>query len=307
MSCSAGCRIESAERIPTPERLKSRFALSLESGAEAPTGTPGPGAQSSASTAARRRSCRPGARRSSGSSAVLRRGPGLAFLEVRYRIVAAGFRRLRRGRRAAIEAALASGAKKVALLAFSMGGAVAVRNAAAPEVSLVAGVNPWLPPELELTPLVGRRLAIVHGAPTHPARAPGREALAVAGGLRPSTSARRRREQSHGSGRAARGRAAAPERRFVRRPGRQVRRARRRRAGAILRVGLYKTLWRARTYVAARLLYRLELVGRVPPGPCVVAANHESVLDLPLLALAAEQPLHFLAKVEPGAIGPAPG
>jgi 1-acyl-sn-glycerol-3-phosphate acyltransferase len=39
-------------------------------------------------------------------------------------------------------------------------------------------------------------------------------------------------------------------------------------------------------------------VGRVPPGPCVVAANHESLLDPPLLALAADQPLHFLAKQE---------
>lgn len=36
----------------------------------------------------------------------------------------------------------------------------------------------------------------------------------------------------------------------------------------------------------------------MPPGPCVVAANHESLLDPPLLALAARQPLHFLAKVE---------
>lgn len=50
--------------------------------------------------------------------------------------------------------------------------------------------------------------------------------------------------------------------------------------------------------VLARLLYRVEVVGRVPAGPCVVAANHESLLDPPLLALAAEQPLHFLAKVE---------
>lgn len=48
----------------------------------------------------------------------------------------------------------------------------------------------------------------------------------------------------------------------------------------------------------ARLLYRVEIDGRVPPGPCVVAANHESLLDPPLLALAARQPLHFLAKVE---------
>jgi 1-acyl-sn-glycerol-3-phosphate acyltransferase len=50
--------------------------------------------------------------------------------------------------------------------------------------------------------------------------------------------------------------------------------------------------------VLARLLYRIEIVGRVPPGPVIVAANHESLLDPPLLALAAEQPLHFLAKVE---------
>lgn len=48
----------------------------------------------------------------------------------------------------------------------------------------------------------------------------------------------------------------------------------------------------------ARLLYRVEIVGRIPPGPCVVAANHESLLDPPLLALAARQPLHFLAKAE---------
>jgi 1-acyl-sn-glycerol-3-phosphate acyltransferase len=51
-------------------------------------------------------------------------------------------------------------------------------------------------------------------------------------------------------------------------------------------------------HVLARLLYRIEIVGRVPPGRCVVAANHESLLDPPLLALAARQPLHFLAKVE---------
>lgn len=48
----------------------------------------------------------------------------------------------------------------------------------------------------------------------------------------------------------------------------------------------------------ARLLYRVEIAGRVPVGPVVVAANHESLLDPPLLALAARQPLHFLAKVE---------
>jgi 1-acyl-sn-glycerol-3-phosphate acyltransferase len=48
----------------------------------------------------------------------------------------------------------------------------------------------------------------------------------------------------------------------------------------------------------ARLLYRIEIVGQAPRGPCVVAANHESLLDPLLLALVARQPLHFLAKVE---------
>ena len=50
--------------------------------------------------------------------------------------------------------------------------------------------------------------------------------------------------------------------------------------------------------MVARLLYRIEIVGAVPPGPVIVAANHESLLDPPLLALVSRRPLHFLAKVE---------
>lgn len=50
--------------------------------------------------------------------------------------------------------------------------------------------------------------------------------------------------------------------------------------------------------VLARLLYRIEIVGRIPPGASVVVANHESLLDPPLLALASERPLRFLAKEE---------
>ena len=45
-----------------------------------------------------------------------------------------------------------------------MGGAVAVRSAAEPDVRLVAGVNPWLPKQLDLGVLRGRRLAIAHGS-----------------------------------------------------------------------------------------------------------------------------------------------
>ena len=94
-----------------------------------------------------------------------RRFPGLGFLEVRYRVKS--WQRLDlcvEDGAAAIEAARAAGAKELALLGFSMGGAVAVRNAGATGVELVAGVNPWLPPQLDLDPLRGRRLAIVHGA-----------------------------------------------------------------------------------------------------------------------------------------------
>ncbi len=91
--------------------------------------------------------------------------PGLGFLEVRYRIKS--WRRLElcvEDGAAAIDAARGSGVERLALLGFSMGGAVSVRNAGAAGVELVAGVNPWLPPQLGLETLRGRRLAIAHGA-----------------------------------------------------------------------------------------------------------------------------------------------
>lgn len=98
--------------------------------------------------------------------------PQLPFLEVRYRIKS--WRRLDscvEDGRAAVGAAREAGLQELALLGFSMGGAVAVRNASAPECRLVVGVNPWLPPQLPLDPLVGRRLAVVHGS--FDARLPG--------------------------------------------------------------------------------------------------------------------------------------
>lgn len=169
MSCFLRRRSESAgadsDRANTPE--ESLRSFDLATGAEARwTGTPGPRAVVcvNGGTAAEV----PGTWSASIEWLVRRlapRLPGLAFLEVRYRVKS--WRRLDScvaDGRAAIDAARESGAERLALLAFSMGGAVAVRNAAAPEVSLVAGVNPWLPPELELEPLAGRRLAIVHGA-----------------------------------------------------------------------------------------------------------------------------------------------
>jgi pimeloyl-ACP methyl ester carboxylesterase len=88
--------------------------------------------------------------------------PGLTFVEVRYRIKS--WKKLEwcvEDCRAAIAAAEA---EEVALLGFSMGGAVAIQAAADPAVSTVIGLAPWLYPQLDVSPLDGRRFAVVHGA-----------------------------------------------------------------------------------------------------------------------------------------------
>jgi dienelactone hydrolase len=50
------------------------------------------------------------------------------------------------------------------LVGFSMGGAVSVGVAAHAEVRGVVGLAPWLPPQLALDGLRGKRLDVVHGA-----------------------------------------------------------------------------------------------------------------------------------------------
>ncbi len=64
-----------------------------------------------------------------------------------------------------------------------------------------------------------------------------------------------------------------------------------------MHVGLYRFV-RVATLVLARVLYRVRVVGSLPAEPCVVAANHESMLDPPLLALVSPRRLRFLAKEE---------
>ena len=44
-----------------------------------------------------------------------------------------------------------------------MGGAIAVQAAGDPAVSTVIALAPWLYPQLDVSPLDGRRLAILHG------------------------------------------------------------------------------------------------------------------------------------------------
>lgn len=65
-----------------------------------------------------------------------------------------------------------------------------------------------------------------------------------------------------------------------------------------MRVGLYRALRDQTAGPLIRRLYRVEIHGAVPAGPCIVVANHESLLDAVLLPLAAYEPLRFMAKEE---------
>ena len=56
------------------------------------------------------------------------------------------------------------GAQRTLLLGFSMGGAVSVRTADEPSVETVLGLAPWLPDQLSLEPLRGKRLRVLHGS-----------------------------------------------------------------------------------------------------------------------------------------------
>jgi pimeloyl-ACP methyl ester carboxylesterase len=86
----------------------------------------------------------------------------LRFVEVRYRVKS--WKRLDWCVEDALAAIEAAGAERVLLVGFSMGGAVSVRAAAHPSVAAVLGLAPWLPGELDVAPLVGRRLDVLHGA-----------------------------------------------------------------------------------------------------------------------------------------------
>lgn len=91
--------------------------------------------------------------------------PELRLAEVRYRVKS--WRRLdlcAADARAALDAVAGNGAGSVLVLGFSMGGAVGVRAADDPRVAGLVGVNAWLPDELDLSPLRGKRLAVVHGS-----------------------------------------------------------------------------------------------------------------------------------------------
>ena len=84
--------------------------------------------------------------------------PELTFVEVRYRIKS--WKRLTwciDDCRAAITLAAGEGAEEIALLGFSMGGAVAVAAADHPLVTTVIALAPWIPDRLDVDTLDGRR------------------------------------------------------------------------------------------------------------------------------------------------------
>ena len=90
------------------------------------------------------------------------RFPDLRFVEVRYRVKS--WKRLDWCVEDALAAIDSAGAERVLLVGFSMGGAVSVRAASHPSVAAVLGLAPWLPDELDVSPLLGRRLDVLHGA-----------------------------------------------------------------------------------------------------------------------------------------------
>jgi dienelactone hydrolase len=93
------------------------------------------------------------------------RHPELGFLEVRYRI--RSWRNMGpciEDAAAALDAAASRGAREIVLIGFSMGGAVAVSVAAHPLVDQMIGLAPWLSDRLDVSPLRGRRLDVLHGS-----------------------------------------------------------------------------------------------------------------------------------------------
>ena len=114
------------------------------------------------------------------------RVPQLGFAEVRYRVKS--WRRLESCVEDARAAVYEIGAPRVALLGFSMGGAVAVTIAGEAQVEEVVGLAPWLPDELDVQPSAesGLRSSTARstaGCPACPAsrpRTPGRGSTAPA-------------------------------------------------------------------------------------------------------------------------------
>ncbi len=88
--------------------------------------------------------------------------PELAFAEVRYRV--RSWRRLDSCIEDAQAAISEAAGERTLLLGFSMGGAVAIASAGDPSVEEVIGLAPWIPDPLDLRPIAGKALTVLHGS-----------------------------------------------------------------------------------------------------------------------------------------------
>ncbi len=88
--------------------------------------------------------------------------PEIAFAEVRYRVKS--WKRLDLCFEDARAAVREVRAPRTMLLGFSMGGAVSIGIADEPSVEGVLGLAPWIPEELDVSRLHGKRLTVLHGA-----------------------------------------------------------------------------------------------------------------------------------------------
>ena len=88
--------------------------------------------------------------------------PHLRFAEVRYRVKS--WKRLESCVEDARAAVYEVGSRRVALLGFSMGGAVSIAIANEPQVEEVVGLAPWIPDQLDVSTLRRKRLTVIHGA-----------------------------------------------------------------------------------------------------------------------------------------------
>jgi len=89
------------------------------------------------------------------------RFPTVAFVEVRYRTKS--WNELPSCVEDAADALDAADGPSI-LVGFSMGGAVAIGAAGHERVRAVLGLAPWIPPQLDLDGLRGKRFDVVHGA-----------------------------------------------------------------------------------------------------------------------------------------------
>ncbi|MFN8222052.1 MAG: alpha/beta fold hydrolase [Gaiellales bacterium] len=93
------------------------------------------------------------------------RHPDWELAELRYRVKSwKAFAACVADARAALELLASEAPRPVVLVGFSMGGAVSIATADHPTVVAVLGLAPWIPDQLEVDPLAGKRFDVIHGA-----------------------------------------------------------------------------------------------------------------------------------------------